>query len=193
MFVIAPPDVSPRPPLAAVGEVSAVIAGRRHRVFRTELGRAITDLGLGSGVVSTLGAVARGGRVIAPAGAQPAQPGGDGPVYDDGVLRITRIPGAGPGVGADPGRGGGYALAGEIDESTVGGLSGKLAEIAAGLDEVHLDLAALDYSDLAGLRVIVQLAAEGRRHVVLHHVPPHLRAILGIVGWDTAPGVELAS
>jgi hypothetical protein len=23
-------------------------------------------------------------------------------------------------------------------------------------------------------------------------VPPHLRAILNIVGWDTAPGVEIA-
>jgi hypothetical protein len=28
--------------------------------------------------------------------------------------------------------------------------------------------------------------------VVLHQVPPHLRAILNIVGWDTAPGVEIA-
>ena len=56
----------------------------------------------------------------------------------------------------------GYSLAGEIDESTIGGLAGKLAEIAAGLDEVHLDLAALDYSDLAGLRVIVQLAGHVR-------------------------------
>jgi ABC-type transporter Mla MlaB component len=183
MFVIAPQDPSPRPPLAAVGEVSAVTAGRRHRVFRTELDRSITDLGLGAGVITTPGSGARGGRVIAPAGPHPPQLGGDPLVYDDGVLRITRIPGLG----------GGYALAGEIDESTVGGLSGKLAEIAAAVDEVHLDLAALDYSDLAGLRVIVQLAADGRRHVVLHHVPSHLRAIMGIVGWDTAPGVELAS
>jgi ABC-type transporter Mla MlaB component len=181
MFVIAPQDLSPWPPLAAVGEVSAVMAARRHRVFRIELDRAITDLGLGTGVSATPGSRARGGRVIAPAGPHPPQLGDDPLIYDDGVLRITRIPGPG------------YALAGEIDESTVGGLSGKLAEIAAGLDEVHLDLADLDYSDLAGLRVIVQLAAQGRRHVVLHHIPSHLRAILGIVGWDTAPGVELAS
>lgn len=151
-------------------------------MFRTELDRAITDLGLGAGVVTARGSGARGGRVIAPAGPHSAQLGGDPLVYDDGVLRITRIPGP-------PG----YALAGEIDESTVGGLSGKLAEIAAGLDEVHLDLADLDYSDLAGLRVIVALAAQGCRHVVLHHLPSHLRAILGIVGWDTAPGVDLAS
>ena len=71
-------------------------------------------------------------------------------------------------------------------------MAATLAELAAGWDEVHLDLAALDYSDLAGLRVMVQLAAAGRQRVVLHQVPPHLRAVLGIVGWDTAPGLEFA-
>jgi ABC-type transporter Mla MlaB component len=156
-------------------------------VFRTELDRAITELGPEARIITEPGPAARRGRVIAPNGPQPPHLGEDPLVYDDGVLRITRIPG--PGSGLDPG----YALAGEVDESTVGGLAGKLAEITAGLDQVHLDLGALDYSDLAGLRVIVQLAADGRRRVVLHHVPPHLRAVLGIVGWDTAPGVELAS
>ena len=147
--------------------------------------------------ITVPGRAARGGRVIAPSGPQPSHLGDDPLVYDDGVLRITRIPGPGPclapGPGSAYGLGSGYALAGEIDDSTVGPLAGKLAEIAADLDEVHLDLGDLEYSDLAGLRVIVQLAAAGRRHVVLHHVPPHLRAILGIVGWDTAPGLELAS
>ena len=114
----------------------------------------------------------------------PPQLGGEPPVYDDGVLRITRIPAPGPAPG--------YALAGEIDESTVRGLAAKLAELAANLDEIQLDLGDLAYSDLAGLRVIVQLAA-GRRRVVFHRMPPHLRAVLAIVGWDTAPGVEFAS
>jgi anti-anti-sigma factor len=122
--------------------------------------------------------------VISPSTPQPPQLGDEPPVYDDGVLRITRIPAPSPAPG--------FALAGEIDESTVRGLAAKLAELVANLDEVHLDLGALAYSDLAGLRVIVQLAAGGRR-VVLHRVPPHLRAVLAIVGWDTAPGLELAS
>jgi ABC-type transporter Mla MlaB component len=135
---------------------------------------------------------APGGRVISPGTPQPPQPGDEPPVYDDGVLRITRIPGPGPVSGPDPSPGPGYALAGEIDEYTVRGLAAKLAELAANLDEVHLDLGTLAYSDLAGLRVIVQLAV-GRRRVVLHRVPPHLRAVLAIVGWDTAPGLELAS
>ncbi len=136
------------------------------------------------------------GPVISPSTPQPPQLGDEPPVYDDGVLRITRIPASGPGPspasGPGPTPGPRYALAGELDESTVRGLAAKLAELAASLDEVYLDLGALAYSDLAGLRVIVQLAA-GRRRVVLHRVPPHLRAVLGIVGWDTAPGLEFAS
>jgi anti-anti-sigma regulatory factor len=130
--------------------------------------------------------------VISPSTPQPRQLGGEPPVYDDGVLRITRIPAARPAPSPNPSPGPGYALAGEIDESTVCGLAAKLAELAATLDEVHLDLGALAYSDLAGLRVIVQLAA-GRRRVVLHRLPPHLRAVLAIVGWDTTPGLEFAS
>src|ERR1700733_4274509 len=44
-LVIAPPDLSPRPPLAAVGEVNSVTAGRRHRVLRTELDHAVVEPG----------------------------------------------------------------------------------------------------------------------------------------------------
>jgi anti-anti-sigma factor len=123
-----------------------------------------------------------GSRVISAHGPQPPQLGDEPPLYDDGALRITQIPGPGSG----------YALAGEIDEAAFPALARRLDEIAAGLDEVHLNLAALDYTDLAGLRVIVGLADTGRRGVVLHQVPPHLRAILNIVGWDTAPGVKIA-
>ena len=166
-------------------------------MFRTELDCGITDPGPAARAISQLGPGPGGGRVISPGGPQSPQPGGEPPVYDDGVLRITRVtgsrlaPGPAPCLGSG-GTGAGYALAGEIDESTIGALAGELAEITAGLDEVHLDLAALEYSDLAGLRVIVQLAGPGR-HVVLHRVPPHLRAVLGIVGWDGAPGLEVAS
>ena len=123
-----------------------------------------------------------GSVVISPHGPQPPQLGDEPPLYDDGALRITQLPGPGPG----------YALAGEIDEAAFPALARRLDEIAAGLDEVHLNLAALDYTDLAGLRVIVGLADTGRRGVVLHQVPAHLRAILNIVGWDTAPGVQIA-
>jgi anti-anti-sigma regulatory factor len=120
-----------------------------------------------------------GDGVISP---RDPQHGDEPPLYDDGALRITQI--AGPGSG--------YALAGEIDEAAFPALARRLDEIVADLDQVHLNLAVLDYTDLAGLRVIVALADAGRRHVVLHQVPPHLQAILNIVGWDTAQGREIA-
>jgi ABC-type transporter Mla MlaB component len=123
-----------------------------------------------------------GSRVISPHGPQPPRLDGEPPLYDDGALRITQIPGPGSG----------YALTGEIDEAAFPALARRLGEICTDLDEVHLNLANLDYIDLAGLRIIVGLADSGRRGVVLHQVPPHLRAILSIVGWDTAPGVEIA-
>ena len=40
-------------------------------------------------------------------------------------------------------------------------LAGRLGEIVADLDEVHLNLAGLDYSDLAGLRIIVSAGGPG--------------------------------
>ena len=98
--------------------------------------------------------------VISPHGPQPPQLGDEPPLYDDGALRITQLPGPGSG----------YALAGEIDEAAFPALARRLDEIAADLDEVHLNLADLDYTDLAGLRVIVGLADACLRGVVLHQV-----------------------
>jgi anti-anti-sigma regulatory factor len=99
-------------------------------------------------------------------------------VYDDGVLRMTptRTP---PGL----------VIAGEIDEDTYPALVSKLGELA-GFPEIHLDLAGVTYCDLVGLRAIIRPAGAGRgRQLVLHDVPPHLLTVLGIVGWDSAPGL----
>ncbi len=104
-------------------------------------------------------------------------------VYDDGVLRITAI--------SNPS---GLAIAGEIDEDTYPALVRKLEELARA-DEVHLDLAGVQYCDLAGLRAMTRLAEVGRsgegRRVVLHEVPPQLRTVLGILGWDSIPGLVI--
>jgi hypothetical protein len=147
----------------------------------------------------------------------------DRAVFDDGVLRITRT--GSPHV---------LAFAGEIDESNYWGLVDTLAQIAAELSEIHLDLAGVGYCDLAGLRAIVRLArpaandkapgdhpagshpagshpagshpagshpasdhpasdhpAGGGRRVVLHAVPPQLKTVLGILGWDSVAGLAL--
>jgi anti-anti-sigma factor len=107
------------------------------------------------------------------------------PVYDDGVLRITRT--------ADPP---GLAIAGEIDESTYPALLTALQELPATPPELHLDMADVSYCDLAGLRAIVRLASPGGgdtgRPVILHKVPEQLRAVLQIIGWDAVPGLTVA-
>jgi ABC-type transporter Mla MlaB component len=115
---------------------------------------------------------------------------GDRAVYDDGVLRITNTD--------DPP---GLVIAGEIDESTYPGLVGALDRFTDGPAEIHLSLGGVSYCDLAGLRAIVGVTgASGSRpsngfgdskRVVLHEVPPQLRNVLQIVGWDSTPGLAL--
>src|ERR1035438_9150410 len=94
-----------------------------------------------------------------------------GPVYDDGVLRMTS-------VGSPPV----LVIVGEIDEDTYPALARKLGELT-GPAEIHLNLAGVRYCDLAGLRAMILLTGAshgGRsRRVVLHDVPPHLKAVLG--------------
>jgi anti-anti-sigma factor len=114
---------------------------------------------------------------------EPPEAVADHAVYDDGVLRMTA-------TSSPPG----LAIAGEIDESTYPALVGKLKELAGPAD-IHLNLAGVEYCDLAGLRAIIRLAdaslgSHGRR-VVLHEVPQHLRTVLGIVGWDSTPGLAI--
>ncbi len=120
----------------------------------------------------------------------PGEPGRDsGLVLDDGTLRITWRGGEPPIL----------ALAGEVDESSYPGLVVALTGAAARYDEIHLDLAGLDYCDLAGLRAIVRLASPDApgggtvKQVVLHQVPESLRAVLHIVGWDAAAQLTLAA
>ena len=104
-------------------------------------------------------------------------PAGYDASYDDGVLRISRTGRAR------------LVLAGEIDEETYPALVSRLREVAAGAAEVHLDLSAVRYCDLAGLRAMIRLTDAGRRCVVLHGMPPHLDAVLGVLGWDGTPGL----
>jgi ABC-type transporter Mla MlaB component len=107
----------------------------------------------------------------------------DRAVYDDGILRMTAI--------ASPP---GLAIAGDVDEDTYPALVEKLEEFA-GPAEIHLYLADVEYCDLAGLRAMIRLARDRPgspiRRVVLHNVPPRLQAVLGIVGWDSTPGLVI--
>ena len=60
--------------------------------------------------------------------------------------------------------------------------------------------AEVEYCDLAGLRAIILLTGTDgysnnretpppSRRVVLHEVPAQLETVLGIVGWDSVPGL----
>jgi anti-anti-sigma factor len=107
-------------------------------------------------------------------------------VSDDGELRITRL-------GDEPW----LAVAGEIDEYSYKSLIRALASLARDPGEIHIDLADVEYCDVAGLRAFVVLAAAPCRdhagtRVVLHQVPPHLVNILHILGWDTTSGLTIA-
>jgi anti-anti-sigma factor len=89
-------------------------------------------------------------------------------------------------------------LAGDIDESTFPDLMRILAHTAdAGASRIHVDLAGVEYCDVAGLRAIISLASgrgEDRApldEIVFTHLPGSLQRVLRILGWDAAPGVIL--
>jgi len=83
----------------------------------------------------------------------------------------------------------GLAIAGEIDEDTYLALVEKLGELAWDR-EIHVDLSAVQYCDLAGLRALVRSVTTGRK-VVLHGLPVHLQTVLSILGWDRIPGLVI--
>ena len=107
-------------------------------------------------------------------------------VSDDGELRITRL-------GDEPW----LVVAGEIDEYSYKSLIRALASVARDPGEIHIDLADVEYCDVAGLRAFVVLAAapcrgHGGVRVVLHKVPSHLVNVLHILGWDATSGLTIA-
>ncbi len=115
--------------------------------------------------------------------AVPARP--DCVMPGDGPLQITC---------AGPSR---LVLAGDIDQATNPALAAALSQALDGAGELHLDLADVEYCDLAGLRMLIGLTGsdgngqQPRR--VVHHLPAHLRKIIEILGWDTAPGLTIAA
>lgn len=94
-------------------------------------------------------------------------------------------------------------LAGVIDESTYPVLRRALTKATmAGDDAIRVDMAGVEFCDLAGLRMIVSVAGPGRpdratadrakaEQVVIADLPAPLTDLMHILGWDTAPGVVL--
>lgn len=87
----------------------------------------------------------------------------------------------------------GLIIAGEVDESGYPLLLQSLAALGHHGD-VHIDLGGIEFCDLAGLRAIRYAGRPGEdaspgRQVCLHAIPPRLRKIMQILGWDDGPGL----
>ena len=86
-------------------------------------------------------------------------------------------------------------IKGDIDEDTYADLAAALSSIADSRGEIHVDLADVQFCDLAGLRAILSLSEGGPgqdghgRRVILHQLPQELKTLLQILGWDATPGL----
>ena len=88
----------------------------------------------------------------------------------------------------------GYAmlvLSGDIDEETYPALLEALSRIPRDSAGLHVDLSAVTFCDVAGLRAVVRLA-ESTTPVILHEVPGTLLTVMNILGWDQQPGLVIS-
>ena len=85
----------------------------------------------------------------------------------------------------------GLALGGDIDEETYPALVAALSHIPPDNAGLHVDLSAVTFCDLAGLRAIV-LLADTSTPVILHGLPRPLRTVMKILGWDQQPGLVIS-
>ncbi len=110
--------------------------------------------------------------------------GGEGPVYADKHLLVTRTA-TPPGV----------RFAGEIDmtnsDEVMKGL--KIAFPDGG--DHHLDLSALSFCDISGIRALVEIATElgdGSR-LLLHGLPDQLQTVMRVTGWSDMPNLSICN
>lgn len=79
----------------------------------------------------------------------------------------------------------GLRLTGEADLHTVQILRRAAAELPPEADEIHLQLASLEFIDVAAVRQLVALAEQpAQPRVVLHHPPSTLIWLIGLLWPD---------
>ncbi|REE98636.1 MEDS domain-containing protein [Thermomonospora umbrina] len=101
--------------------------------------------------------------------------------FDNGTLRITP-------TFTPPG----LVLAGAIDESTCPAVLEALRTTGSRAGHICLDLSALEFCDMAGLRALVgagRTSTGMERQVILREPPEHLAMMMRLAGWDSLPGV----
>ena len=116
-----------------------------------------------------------GGRAAAP---------GDIVEHDTALLRIV-------GAAGSPW----LRMAGEIDVSNAREVTRAVhgaRDRASG--DVHVDLAGVDFVDVAGLRAFTLAAGEldeRGRMIVLHGVSAHIDKLFGLIGWSATAGLRI--
>ena len=82
------------------------------------------------------------------------------------------------------------AVAGELQAAD---RSAMLADAISGNGDLHIDLSRLEFTDVTGIRALVQLAenaGDGRR-LVLRGLPPRIRLVMAVVGWSDLPNLVI--
>ena len=105
------------------------------------------------------------------------------PLHDDRRLRI--VPSFRPR---------GLHVSGVVDNTTSPALAEALDRALRWPDrDITLDLSGLNFIDVAGVRTIVRAAAAlaHPRRLQVVGLAPTLRKVIGIIGWDKTPGLQL--
>jgi anti-anti-sigma regulatory factor len=83
------------------------------------------------------------------------------------------------------------ALAAELQAGA--GPVAELSDAILGNGDLHLDLSRLEFTDVTGIRALVQVAenaGDGRR-LVLRGLPPRIRTVMAVVGWADLPNLVI--
>jgi len=74
-----------------------------------------------------------------------------------------------------------------------GDVSTALSDASTGNFDLNLDLSRLEFTDVTGIRALVQVAetAPARRRLVLHGLPPRIRTVMVIGGWADLPNLVI--
>jgi anti-anti-sigma factor len=85
----------------------------------------------------------------------------------------------------------GLSLSGTIDLSNVEGVKGVLVAQALVRPELHLELSRVQFIDVSGIRALAEggRRANGNGRLVLHGLPPFLKRVMTIIGWDQMKNV----
>jgi anti-anti-sigma factor len=105
-------------------------------------------------------------------------------VYADKHLLVTRTV-------APPG----LRFAGEMDMTNSEAVMNGLKITFPHNGDHHLDLSALSFCDISGIRALIEIATElgdGRR-LLLHGLPDQLQTVLRVTGWSDLPNLAICT